>query len=210
MGTWGTSLYAGDFAMDLRSTISAVAHLPFDADRLLEILCESEPDAANNPDDEDHTIFWLVVADQFAKRIGELADAGRSVGLESLAHRADAFGEAARRLDNATTHWNERYRADAATDDAPARVLNACIKRLSRLLLPVASTAKGSYGHDTFSFTPQSTMIPCLYDVPQLSRLPSAPQRWQLETQLVRERNRVSDALTDARLLIEATLARLG
>jgi hypothetical protein len=68
MGTWGTSLYAGDFAMDLRSTISAVAHLPFDADRLLEILCESEPDAANNPDDEDYTIFWLVVADQFAKR----------------------------------------------------------------------------------------------------------------------------------------------
>jgi hypothetical protein len=68
MGTWGTSLYSGDFAMDLRSTISAVAHLPFDADRLLEILCESEPAAANNPDDEDYTIFWLVVADQFAKR----------------------------------------------------------------------------------------------------------------------------------------------
>jgi hypothetical protein len=54
--------------MDLRSTIGAVAHLPFDADRLLEILCESEPAAANNPHDEDYTIFWLVVADQFAKR----------------------------------------------------------------------------------------------------------------------------------------------
>jgi hypothetical protein len=68
MGTWGASLYAGDFAMDLRGTIGAVARLPFDADRLLDILCESEPAAADKPDDEDHTIFRLVVADQFAKR----------------------------------------------------------------------------------------------------------------------------------------------
>jgi hypothetical protein len=68
MGTWGVGLYAGDFAMDLRSTISAVARLPVDSDNLIEILCESEPTAASNPDDEDHTTFWLVIADQFAKR----------------------------------------------------------------------------------------------------------------------------------------------
>ena len=68
MGTWGTGLYSGDLAMDLRSTIGAVARLPFDGDRLVEILCAAEPDAANNPDDEEHTIFWLVIADQFAKR----------------------------------------------------------------------------------------------------------------------------------------------
>jgi len=68
MGVWGTGLYSGDFAMDLRTTISAVARLPFDGDKLVDILCESEPAAANNPDDSDHTTFWLVVADQFAKR----------------------------------------------------------------------------------------------------------------------------------------------
>jgi hypothetical protein len=68
MGTWGTGLYSGDFAMDLRSTIGAVARLPFDGDRLVEILCEAEPGAANNSNDEEHTIFWLVVADQFARR----------------------------------------------------------------------------------------------------------------------------------------------
>jgi hypothetical protein len=48
MGTWGVGLYAGDFAMDLRSTIGAVACLPFDSDRLVEILCESEPTAASS------------------------------------------------------------------------------------------------------------------------------------------------------------------
>ena|SRR2546428_3727841 len=68
MGVWGTGLYSGDFAMDLRATIGAVARLPFDRDRLVEILCETEPAAANNPNDEEHTTFWLIVAAQFAKR----------------------------------------------------------------------------------------------------------------------------------------------
>jgi len=54
--------------MDLRSTIAAVARLLFDGDGLVEILCQFEPGAANNPNDEEHTIFWLVVADQFARR----------------------------------------------------------------------------------------------------------------------------------------------
>ena len=68
MGVWGTGLYSADFAMDLRGTISAVARLPFDSDKLIDILCETEPSVAQNADDPDHTIFWLVVADQFAKR----------------------------------------------------------------------------------------------------------------------------------------------
>jgi hypothetical protein len=68
MGVWGAGLYSSDFAMDLRSAIGAVARLPFDGDRLVDILSETEPIAAGNPDDEHHTTFWLVVADQFAKR----------------------------------------------------------------------------------------------------------------------------------------------
>lgn len=68
MGVWGAGLYSGDFAMDLRGTVAAVARLPFDSDKLVDILCETDPAAANNPEDPDHTTFWLVVADQFAKR----------------------------------------------------------------------------------------------------------------------------------------------
>jgi hypothetical protein len=68
MGVWSVGLYAGDFAIDLRGTIAAVARLPFDGDRLAEILCEAEAGAANNSDDEDFTVFWLILADQFAKR----------------------------------------------------------------------------------------------------------------------------------------------
>jgi hypothetical protein len=35
-------------------------------------------------------------------------------------------------------------------------------------------------------------------------------ERWMLETQLVRDRNRVTDALSDARALIDDTLAAVG
>jgi hypothetical protein len=68
MGVWGTSLYSGDFAMDLRSTVAALLRLPFEPQRIVDIACEIEPAAAKNPRDEEHTIFWLVLADQFAKR----------------------------------------------------------------------------------------------------------------------------------------------
>jgi hypothetical protein len=68
VGVWATGLYAGDFALDLRSMIGAVAKLPFESERMLSVLCEAEPAAANREDDPDHTTFWLVVADQFAKR----------------------------------------------------------------------------------------------------------------------------------------------
>src|SRR5262245_43667981 len=68
MGVFGAGLYSGDFALDLRSAIGAVSRLPYDGDKLAGILCETEPGPANHPEDEDHTTFWLVVADQFARR----------------------------------------------------------------------------------------------------------------------------------------------
>jgi hypothetical protein len=68
MGACGVGLYSGDYAMDLRSTVSAIARLPFEPAELLAILRQSESGAADDPTDSDHTVFWLVVADQFHKR----------------------------------------------------------------------------------------------------------------------------------------------
>lgn len=68
MGAWGTGLYAGDFAVDLRTMVGAAARLPLDEDTLVQAICETEKAAAENPSDEDHTAFWLVLADQFEKR----------------------------------------------------------------------------------------------------------------------------------------------
>src|SRR5690348_12203918 len=68
MGTWGVGLYSGDFAADLRGTIGAVARLPLDEEQLVEAVVSSEKSVASDPADEDHTVFWLVLADQFEKR----------------------------------------------------------------------------------------------------------------------------------------------
>ena len=68
MGAWGIGLYSSDMAADMRATIKSVLRLPFDEDRIVDILCEREPNAANDSNNEDHTTFWLVLADQFEKR----------------------------------------------------------------------------------------------------------------------------------------------
>jgi len=68
VGAWGTGLYASDFAADLRAVIAAVARLPLDEQGLVTAICGAEKSAAENPADEDHTVFWLVLADQFEKR----------------------------------------------------------------------------------------------------------------------------------------------
>jgi hypothetical protein len=88
MGVLGTGVYAGDFAMDLRSSIGAVVRLPYEPDRLVEVLCETEPAAAGNPQDCDHTVFWLVVADQFARR-GIVSAKARETGLRIIESGSD-------------------------------------------------------------------------------------------------------------------------
>jgi hypothetical protein len=46
MGVWGPGLYSGDFAADLRQAIRAVVRLPFEAEKLVDILVSMEPSAA--------------------------------------------------------------------------------------------------------------------------------------------------------------------
>src|SRR5947207_8230293 len=68
MGAWGTGLYSSDMAADMRATVKSVLRLPFDEDRIVDILRDCERRAAHDADNEDHTAFWLVLADQFEKR----------------------------------------------------------------------------------------------------------------------------------------------
>jgi hypothetical protein len=153
---------------------------------------------------------FVSVAEQFAERLQALSTAGASVGLDSALDLAKQFGTAAARFDEVAEQWRERYRTHGVSDDGPAELLNNCMKRLSRLLVPMQSTAKGTYGHDPYGLTSQTTMIPCLYDAPRLAQLPAdSEERWMLETQLVRERNRVADTLSDASSLIGETLRQL-
>jgi hypothetical protein len=91
MGVWGSGLYSGDFALDLRNTIKALVRLPLDGQGLLQLLCDLDGRAADNPENEDYTTFWLVAADQFVKygircdrarqRAFEIIDSGSDVAM---------------------------------------------------------------------------------------------------------------------------------
>jgi hypothetical protein len=151
---------------------------------------------------------FTPVADELIARLGELSEAGRSIGLSATLEPARHLREQTVALDKTADTEAERFRGGAGSETA-ALLLNGAMKRLSRILVPLQSTAIGTYGHDPYGYTPQTTVIPCLYDVPRLARTPDGPDRWMLETSLVRARNKVADALNDAADIISVVLARL-
>ncbi|HEY5829963.1 MAG: M28 family peptidase [Hyphomicrobiaceae bacterium] len=153
---------------------------------------------------------YVSVADGFIERLDQLKAGAEGVGLVGAIDRAKAFRAAAEKLEAAAQDWRQRYASGKAKDETAADILNACMKRLSRTLVPLASTAKGAYGHDPYGYTPQGTMIPSLFDVPRYAKLGDGEEKWMLETQLVRDRNRIADALGDCTRLIDDTLAKLA
>lgn len=74
MGTWGTGLYANDFAEDLPSAIKAVLKLPLPPHEIVDLFQQTHASIANDPNDEDYSSFWLVLADQFHKKGIDLPD----------------------------------------------------------------------------------------------------------------------------------------
>lgn len=149
-------------------------------------------------------------AAQFVDRLDELQAPGKSIGLDGALDRARDFHAAASAFDASTATWRARYGEDPSLDEAPANALNEAMKSVNRLLIPMASTAKGTYGHDPYGYTPQGSMIPVLHDVPKLADLPENETRWMLETELVRARNQVADALTDAADTLRRATAGIG
>ena len=114
----------------------------------------------------------------------------------------------AKRFDEAAEKWRARFEQDKGDEDV-ARLFNRTMKRISHHLVPLQSTDKGSYGQDPYGYTPQTTMIPCLYDVPHLAKGEEGEERWMLETRLVRDRNRVADTLADVIELMEDLLTQV-
>jgi Peptidase family M28 len=153
---------------------------------------------------------FVTPADQFVERLEGLRKLGDTINLAETIETAKAFRAAALALDEVAQSWRDRYARNETNDETAAAILNGCFKRLSRALVPLASTAKGSYGHDPYGYTPQVSMIPSLFDLQKLAALPDGEERWMLETALVRSRNRVADGLTDCRLLVEQTIRELA
>jgi len=63
MGAWGSGLYSNDMAEDLRSLVNIALKLPLSVDEIVDLIVEQKQQVALAPDYEEHTTFWLILAD---------------------------------------------------------------------------------------------------------------------------------------------------
>ncbi len=66
MGAWGPGLYSNDYALDLKPMVRALLRLPLEPEAIVARLVDHWPES-NDAENEDHTTFWLVIADMFTK-----------------------------------------------------------------------------------------------------------------------------------------------
>jgi hypothetical protein len=164
VGSWGAGLYSGDFALDLRSTVAAVARLPFDADRLTDIVCDTESAAAHDPANDDHTTFWLVLADQAARR-GILSAKAREMAMRIIDTDRDL--ETQRRLGQSGAGLAKRRRQlvelRARLLDSPAARRRATLREPQRFLMDVGDAliypTCGGHCRNPYTSRPDQLMI---------------------------------------------------
>ena len=87
-------------------------------------------------------------------------------------------------------------------------VANKCLMKLSRILDPINYTVAGKYGHDKWGDLPKP--IPGLQNIGEFASIdPNSGKFAALKTELIRERNKVSNSLEKVVTLINNTLEKL-
>jgi hypothetical protein len=153
---------------------------------------------------------YSPIAARFSARLHELAALDvAGIDMTSAAERAREFESLAGQLDALTETWRVRARAGAGADSA-AETLNDAMLRLSRVLVPVASTVVGAYGQDRYGHAWQTQMVPALAPYPGLARHNRDSEAFQVWwVAMIRARNRVADTLDAAIELTRGVLERL-
>lgn len=125
------------------------------------------------------------------------AAAGDAFDLSAVLAEADALYDAAAQL---------RERCQQPANDAQAAILNTCVMRLSRLLIPVNYTERGPFEQD---LALGSRPVPGLRPATRLAQLdPDSAERHLVRVKLQRERNRVRQALRESNAAIADALSR--
>ncbi|MDX3906983.1 MAG: M28 family peptidase [Pigmentiphaga sp.] len=142
------------------------------------------------------------VANEILQRLDVLCRVGAPLPLDEV--KAEAL-----RLQSGVTRLDRLIQSDDVTRHA--EIVNECLKRLSRHLIPVTHTVQGRYGHDTYGLSAQTTSLPGLYGLADWAREPIGTPDWVgKEIDFLRERNRIGDALADASDEIDRCLALVG
>lgn len=136
---------------------------------------------------------WAHHIDQGVTEMQTVAE-----GRFSLDLPLNPFVQAVGQLDGAV--------ASGGKDSGRTNRLNRALMRLSRILLPAFETAGGRYEQDLYELEDLGSAIPALHALHELRSVPPDSETAHLLfTELLRQRNRLSDALRLATdLIIEA------
>jgi peptidase M28-like protein len=135
--------------------------------------------------------------------------AGDDFDLSAPLEAAGRLAEAAGRLNAAAERVGASLAAARGTrkQRAAAQILNTALMRIGRALIPVSYTASGPFDHDRAVPVPP---VPALRPVERLHAMAAgSTEQRALHTRLLRERNRVTHALTTATEVIDDALLRI-
>jgi len=148
---------------------------------------------------------FVTVAREIGNVLEELErEGGELLGLAPLILQARRFHEMAEGLESL------KEKAQRLPRNL-VELVNRCLMELSRILLPVMCTVCGRYGQDSYGLSQLEQLFPSLQPLRRLARLDRGEEEFKLlHTKLLRERNRVADALRAAILTVEKTMRLVG
>jgi hypothetical protein len=154
---------------------------------------------------------FVPAAGDFTSLLTELdRTAGAALTLGDLVTKATELGALVARLEEARSVLEAATAGRTPAGKTAARVarLNRGLMAISRIINPVLYTVEGPYDHDPALQTP---MLPGLQAARKLAALdPISNEYGFLKTRLVRERNRIADALQNASEHIEMLLSQVA
>jgi len=159
---------------------------------------------------------YVTVAEEFIAQLQEYQVAGGGhLDLKELIGLAQRLRIKAQGLDYYGRSLETRYEvADEAEKrdlEVRAESVNQCQMRLARVLTRVRAQVADRYDQDTYGLSALHKSVPVLYEIDQFPKLNREEQTYKLlMTKMVRERNRVADALSEAICSIDHTMALLG
>ena len=159
---------------------------------------------------------FATLADYITKELEELEKISKGKAkLNILFEKVKEFREAAEKLNTIAAEIEEKYvnaREDnkAAIEEA-AKIVNKCILKNSRILTSAFRSTIDPYDQEPYGFSALEKPIPRLYMIiKEIVEAGSGGEKIKLlETKLIREKNRLIDALRDATDFTQLTIDNL-
>ncbi|MEM3828012.1 MAG: M28 family metallopeptidase [Conexivisphaerales archaeon] len=155
---------------------------------------------------------FTLVADKLIKDLKELdKNLERRLSLTDLIKKAEKLKEVAEKLNEYRLKIEKRYEEseDKKKIEEVANLINKALMKMSYELSYVLWSEAGRYGQDPYGYTIAQKPIPRLYvPIKKITELSEQSDDFKLwETKLIRERNRVCDAIHNSIDYAELVLA---